>query len=102
MMKKNLIIIALTLFSFTVNGWAQIRADLPQKSALDEDRDLYSLYFQLAADEFNVPVDVLKGISFAETRWSHLTWAQGDTVSCMGMPHPYGIMSLWDNDLFGH
>jgi hypothetical protein len=58
--------------------------------------------FESAAAEFNVPSDVLKGIAFAETRWQHLTWAAGDTANCMGMPHPYGIMSLWDNDFFGH
>ena len=58
--------------------------------------------FDQAAREFGVPADVLKGVAFAETRWQQLTWAPGDTASCMGMPRPYGIMSLWDNDYFGH
>ncbi len=67
-----------------------------------EDRSNYNHYFEQAAAEFHVPADVLRGIAFAETRWSQLKWAPGDTASCMGMPHPYGIMSLWDNDFFGH
>ncbi len=68
----------------------------------EENRSNYNRYFEQAAAEFHVPADVLRGIAFAETRWSQLTWAPGDTASCMGMPHPYGIMSLWDNDFFGH
>ncbi len=76
---------------------------LRSNAASEEDRARYTDYFEKAAAEFNVPVDVLKGISFAETRWSHLTWAVGDTASaCNGMPRPYGIMSLWDNNHFGH
>jgi len=63
----------------------------------------YPLLFDQAALEFNVPPDVLKGIAFAETRWEHLTWPPGETVSPeTGMPRPYGIMSLWDNPFFGH
>ena len=59
--------------------------------------------FDSAAREFDVPTDVLKGIAFAETRWQQLTWPNGDTASsCTGMPRPYGIMSLWDNQYFGH
>lgn len=63
----------------------------------------YPALFDKAAQEFNVPPDVLKGIAFAETRWEHLTWPPGETVSPdTGMPRPYGIMSLWDNSFFGH
>jgi hypothetical protein len=63
----------------------------------------YPALFEKAAKEFGVPADVLKGIAFAETRWEHLTWPPGETVSPEnGMPHPYGIMSLWDNEYFGH
>ena len=58
--------------------------------------------FEQASAEFGVPSDILKGISFAETRWSHVTWAPGDTVSCIGLHHPYGIMSLRDDDFMGH
>jgi hypothetical protein len=63
----------------------------------------YPALFEQAAGEFNVPADVLKGIAFAETRWEHLMWPPGETVSPEnGMPRPYGIMSLWDNPYFGH
>jgi len=63
----------------------------------------YPALFDQAAAEFNVPADVLKGIAFAETRWEHLTWPPGETISPEnGMPRPFGIMSLWDNNYFGH
>src|SRR5882757_5499267 len=63
----------------------------------------YPALFEQAALEFNVPPDVLKGIAFAETRWEQLTWPPGETASAeTGMPRPYGIMSLWDNQYFGH
>jgi hypothetical protein len=63
----------------------------------------YPALFEKAAQEFGVPADILKGVAFAETRWEHLTWPPGETASpATGMPRPYGIMSLWDNDHFGH
>jgi len=63
----------------------------------------YPTLFEKAAAEFNVPADILKGVAFAETRWEHLTWPPGETASPeTGMPRPYGIMSLWGNDFFGH
>ena len=63
----------------------------------------YPALFAEAAKEFNVPVEILQGISFAETRWEHFIWPEGETVSPEnGMPRPYGIMSLWDNEYFGH
>jgi hypothetical protein len=63
----------------------------------------YPALFDKAAQEFGVPADILKGVSFAETRWDHLTWPPGETASPEnGMPRPYGIMSLWDNEYFGH
>ena len=63
----------------------------------------YPALFEQAAKEFNVPVDILKGVAFAETRWEQLTWPDGETASPeTGMPRPYGIMSLWDNKYFGH
>ena len=63
----------------------------------------YPVLFEAAAKEFDVPADILKGVAFAETRWEHLTWPPGETASPeTGMPRPYGIMSLWDNEYFGH
>ena len=72
----------------------------PAESA--DERKAYPALFEAAAREFDVPADILKGVAFAETRWSHLTWASGDIAACNGMPRPHGIMSLWDNDHFGH
>jgi hypothetical protein len=63
----------------------------------------YPALFEKAAQEFGVPADILKGVAFAETRWEQLAWPPGETASPeTGMPRPYGIMSLWDNDHFGH
>ncbi|MSU58632.1 MAG: hypothetical protein EXS35_10720 [Pedosphaera sp.] len=63
----------------------------------------YPALFEQAAAEFGVPADILKGVAFAETRWEHLTWPLGETRSPeTGMPRPFGIMSLWDNEFFGH
>lgn len=63
----------------------------------------YGPKFKQAAEEFNVPVEILMGISFAETRHEHLMWPEGERYSPEnGMPRPYGIMSLWDNEFFGH
>ena len=63
----------------------------------------YPALFEKAAQEFGVPADILKGVAFAETRWEQLTWPPGETASPeTGMPRPYGIMSLWDNEHFGH
>lgn len=53
--------------------------------------------------EMDVPPDVLAAVAFAETRWEHLTWPPGETVSPEnGRPRGYGIMFLQDNDHFGH
>ncbi len=77
---------------------AAIEAFTARQKAAD-----YGPKFKQAADEFGVPVEILMGISFAETRHEHLVWPEGETVSPEnGMPRPYGIMSLWDNDIFGH
>lgn len=69
----------------------------------EEDREVYNQYFEQAGSEFGVPSDILRGISFAETRWTHMKWAEDDKFSsCTGMPRVYGVMGLWDNDYFGH
>lgn len=68
-----------------------------------EERDVYNAYFEQAGTEFGVPSDILRGLSFAETRWTHMMWDAEDTYSsCTGMPRVYGVMGLWDNDYFGH
>lgn len=69
--------------------------------AVGQDASSIQQAFDEADAEFGVPAPLLKAISYSQTRVHHLTWAEGDTVSCMGIPRPYGIMALWDNDLFG-
>src|ERR1043166_6656755 len=92
------------------------RADDPPKNEEDLKREAaiaeftrkmkeanYPALFEQAARESNVPPDVLKGLAFAETRWEQLKWPAGETASPEpGMPRPYGIMSLGDNQYFGH
>jgi N-acetyl-anhydromuramyl-L-alanine amidase AmpD len=69
----------------------------------EDDRELYEKYFQHSAAEFGVPAEILMGISFSETRWTHMKWNDGDIASsCSGMPRVYGVMGLWDNAYFGY
>jgi hypothetical protein len=87
-------------------GWVRLRPLLVFSAAVSfsasaQVRSHIDHAFDQAATEFGVPAPLLEAISFSQTRVQHLTWAEGDTVSCMGMPRPYGIMALWDNDLFG-
>jgi hypothetical protein len=59
--------------------------------------------FERIGTEMGVPPDVLAAVAFASTRWDHLQWPAGEGASPgNGMPHPYGIMGLWDNEHFGH
>lgn len=70
----------------------------------------YKHYFKEASSEFNVPVELLEAIAYAETRWSpHV--AKGklkkngepevEVESHHGMPISYGIMGLRDDPHFG-
>lgn len=69
----------------------------------EEDRELYDKFFDQAGAEFGVPAELLRGLSFSETRWTHMQWAADDlSSSCTGMPRVYGVMGLWDNEYFGH
>lgn len=93
-----------------------VRADDPPPTPEDLEREAaiqkftqkqiaanYPEKFKKAAEEFGVPAEILMGIAFAETRMEHLTWPEGERYSPdNGMPRPYGIMSLWDNEFFGH
>jgi hypothetical protein len=105
--------LAVTVFLFApLHSFAQAppktEEDLRREAAIAEftarmRASNYPALFDQAANEFHIPPDVLKGISFAETRWEHLTWPPGETASPeTGMPRPFGIMSLWDNPYFGH
>lgn len=62
----------------------------------------YPTKFRQAAEEFDVPAEILMGVAFVQTRHEHLLWPPGQGVSPQtGMPRPFGIMSLWDNQWFG-
>lgn len=75
---------------------------VPNRNLHQEDRELYNVYFDRAGEEFGVPSDILRGLSFSETRWTHMVWNDDDLrSSCTGIPRVYGVMGLWDNDYFG-
>lgn len=94
---KNIFTLIL-FFSLPLVGQVQVNTALHE-----EDRELYDKYFDQAGTEFGVPADILRGISFSETRWTHMKWNDDDKFSaCNGMPRVYGVMGLWDNDYFGH
>ena len=71
----------------------------------------YQQYFKEASNEFNVPVELLESIAYAETRW-HPHVPKGklkksgepevEVESHHGMPISYGIMGLRDDPHFGH
>lgn len=70
----------------------------------------YKQYFKEASKEFNVPVELLESIAYAETRW-HPHVPKGrlrkngepevEVESHHGMPISYGIMGLRDDPHFG-
>lgn len=71
----------------------------------------YQQYFKEAAIEFNVPVELLQGIAYVETRWQpivpkgHAGKAKEGNVEVEphnGRPVGYGIMGLHDDSYFGH
>ena len=98
-MKRNSL---LYLLVFSIPAFAQLQ-NLHTEANEEKNRSLYNTYFDEAGQEFGVPSDILRAVAFTNTRWTHMTWAPGDTASdCLGMPRVYGIMGLWDNSTFGH
>ncbi|QNA88050.1 lytic transglycosylase domain-containing protein [Massilia sp. Dwa41.01b] len=72
----------------------------------------YQQYFREASKEFNVPVELLESIAYAESRWiAHVPKGQLkksdepqieiDTDPHGGMPPTYGIMGLRNDTYFG-
>ena len=51
--------------------------------------------FESAARAFNVPVDLLKAISYVETRWQHVAGEEHD----LGRPAGAGVFGLWGDNL---
>ncbi len=63
----------------------------------------YPTLFKKAAKEFNVPISVLEGIAFEETRWEQLKWETNTNEICGScQPPPYGVMGLKDDEHVGH
>jgi hypothetical protein len=86
---KYLTFVLLGIFGLETHGQDLLTSTLPA-------------VFESVGAEFGVPPAILKGIAFAETRWQHLEYPAGDTASCTGLPHVYGIMALRDDAFFGH
>ena len=57
--------------------------------------------FDKAAQKYNVPVDLLKSISYSETRFSNIIEKPEDRGPNQ-QPAVYGIMGLRNDDWFGH
>lgn len=83
-----------------------------QARQLTASAKLYKQYFQEASKEFDVPVELLESIAYAETRWiSHVPKGQIkkngepqieiDPDPHHGMPPSYGIMGLRNDTYFG-
>lgn len=83
-------------------GFISLLLVLPVSMASTQDMAFLQSAFESAGSEFGVPPDVLRGIAFAETRWEHLQWADGDSASCAGLPRSYGLMALRSDNWFGH
>lgn len=61
-------------------------------------------WFHEAAEEFDVPVEVLQSIAFVESRWRHLV-PEGVARRLHDdehQPPAYGVMGLRDDEHFGH
>ena len=52
-------------------------------------------HFDAAARAFDVPVDLLKAISYVETRWQHVAGEEHD----LGRPAGAGVFGLWGENL---
>lgn len=83
-----------------------------QPRQLTASAKLYKQYFQEASKEFDVPVELLESIAYAETRWtSHVPKGRmkknGEPEIEIepdrhhGMPPAYGIMGLRNDTYFG-
>jgi hypothetical protein len=105
---KTLLHAAFLLVGLMVMTAADAGRDAP---GLSPQAKTFQQYFEEAAIEFNVPVELLQGIAYAETRWQPIV-PKGHTgkmpehgvevESHHGMPTGYGVMGLHDDPYFGH
>ncbi len=95
-MKFYLPITLLLIFSVSLSLQAQSSKNNSQSSIQLNDA------FTSSAQIYDVPVDILKSVAYAETRMMQIIPKENDDANCMGMPKAYGIMGLRDDNWFGH
>lgn len=78
---------ALTYLSVTFSQFAQTYDEIENS-------------FQNSANQFSIPVDIIKAVAYAETRFYHNIPSE-EHQSCAGIPHTYGIMGLRNDTWFG-
>lgn len=82
----------------------------PEAIRLSAAATTFQRYFEQAANEFDVPVELLQGIAYVETRWQPIVPQgyqgkvpeHGVVVAQHGKPVGYGIMGMHDDAYFGH
>lgn len=106
MTRTKLILLSVALactVAFAQQTQEQVRQDAIAEFTQKQQAANWPEKFARIGNQMGVPPDVLAAVAFAETRWEHLTWPAGETVSPEnGQPRGYGIMFLQDNDYFGH
>lgn len=99
---------AILLMGLMVMGPAHAQREA---TGLNAAAKAFQHYFDEAAIEFNVPVELLQGIAYVETRWQPIVPKgyggkmpeHGMAVeSHHGKPVGYGIMGLHDDPYYGH
>ena len=99
------------LLAASAGAMVSVVAENPAPIELSGYPKMYERWFEEAAAEFDVPVELLQSISYAETRWKQIVprgqaknahepvqemeWHEGD------MPPAYGIMGLRNDTYFG-
>ncbi len=91
-------------------------AQSPQPGELTPEAAQFNQWFEEAAAEFDVPVQVLQAVAFAESRWRHLVPeappeefevdgvrpVRGRQADHESRPPAFGIMGLRDDNHFGY
>jgi len=91
---RKIICYLLFVFMITVNLFAQTGNSVQPNKIL-------SKIFEDAAVKFNVPSDLLKSISYSETRFSNIIQSNKNRGPNQ-QPPVYGIMALKNDNWFGH
>ncbi len=89
----------ITLFLiFSASFSIQAQTSKPSSQTAIQLNNAFSDYAQM----YDVPVDILKSVAYAETRMMQIIPNENDNSNCTNMPKAYGIMGLRDDDWFGH